>query len=173
MDYPKRLKKEGYAEQEPVKYAEGKLALFTARKDISLKKGVSVALDQNVQRISIADPALAPYGKAAIEAFANSGILKDVQQKFITTATVADVVAQTINGADIGCTALSMRYSPAVAAYDTMPDNWIEVDASLYSPIEQGMVILSHGKNNAAVKSLYNFILSSEGKKIFLKNGYN
>ena len=50
--------------------------------------------------------------------------------------------------------------------------NWGEVDPKLYTPINQGVVILKEGKNNVEVEAFYNFILSKKAKKIFEDFGY-
>jgi molybdate transport system substrate-binding protein len=52
---------------------------------------------------------------------------------------------------------------------------WSVVDPKLYAPIEQGLVILKHGKeNNAAdAEKFYKYLLSSSAKAIFKKYGYH
>ena len=50
--------------------------------------------------------------------------------------------------------------------------NWITVDSSLYTPINQGIVILNNAKENKEVKSFYDFILSAKAKEIFKNYGY-
>ena len=47
--------------------------------------------------------------------------------------------------------------------------NWVEVDSKLYSPIEQGIVLVKDTKDT---KEFYNFILSSHAKEIFKNYGY-
>jgi molybdate transport system substrate-binding protein len=78
----------------------------------------------------------------------------------------------TVNGADVGFTALSLMYSPGIERYNRKGRYWVEVDRSLYAPIEQGMVLLSHGKDNPAAKAFYVFILSPKAKRVFRKYGY-
>ena len=60
--------------------------------------------------------------------------------------------------------------------------NWIDVDQKLYTPINQGMVIVDNTKNlvgytrnemkKAEIKAFYDFILSAPAKKIFQDYGY-
>jgi molybdate transport system substrate-binding protein len=47
--------------------------------------------------------------------------------------------------------------------------NWVEVDAKLYTPIKQGVVILKETNN---IKTFYNFLFSKKAKKIFKRFGY-
>ena len=55
---------------------------------------------------------------------------------------------------------------------DLIEYDWIEVDEKLYTPIDQGMVILKRGKGNEEVKAFYDFILSAEAKAILKQFGY-
>lgn len=171
VENPQKLKNAGFAEKEPAQYAQGRLVMF-AVKDIDLSKGLSITLSTDVSKISIADPALAPYGKAAIEALGKSGVLKEAQWKFVTAGNISEVVTQTINGADLGFTALSLMYSEGVKKYNVEGKYWVEVDKSLYAPIRQGIVILRHGKDNPAAKTFYDFIFSKTAREIFVKYGY-
>ena len=50
--------------------------------------------------------------------------------------------------------------------------NWISIDPKLYTPIDQGIVVLKRAQNNKEAHAFYNFILSKEAKDIFLKFGY-
>ena len=50
--------------------------------------------------------------------------------------------------------------------------NFILIDPALYTPIDQGMVILKHGENNPEAKAFYDFIRSDRAKEIFRKFGY-
>ena len=50
--------------------------------------------------------------------------------------------------------------------------HWSEVDESLYTPIDQGMVILKNAKDNVEVKAFYDFILSKKAKEILTSFGY-
>ena len=171
MENPQKLKDAGFAENGPAQYAQGRLVMFTV-KDINLSEGLAIAVSTDVAKISIADPALAPYGKATIEALEKSGVLKEAQGKFVTAGNISEVVTQTINGADLGFTALSLMYSEGIKKYNVEGKYWVEVDKSLYAPIRQGIAILKHGKDNTAAKAFYDFILSKTARGIFVKYGY-
>lgn len=171
MENPQKLKDAGFADKAPVQYAQGRLVMFTV-KDIDLSKGVSITVSSSVGKVSIADPKLAPYGNATLEALGKSGILGQVQPKFVTANNISEVVTQTINGADIGFTSLSLMYAEGIKKYNVEGKYWVEVDKSLYNPIRQGIVILKHGKDNPQAKAFYKFILLKKANKIFMKYGY-
>ncbi|MDQ7068943.1 MAG: substrate-binding domain-containing protein [Sulfurimonas sp.] len=50
--------------------------------------------------------------------------------------------------------------------------HWQEVEPTLYSPIEQGVVLLSLAKDKKAYKLFYEFLFTSDAQKIFKKYGY-
>ena len=51
--------------------------------------------------------------------------------------------------------------------------NYIFVPQELYTPIDQGIVLLKHADNNADAKAFYEFILGEKAREIFKKFGYN
>ena len=85
--------------------------------------------------------------------------------------SAAQTLSYTISAVDIGFIAKSSLYSPKLKRFKK-GENWAEVDAKLYTPIEQGIVILSNAKENQDAKAFYEFILSEKAKKIFIDYGY-
>jgi molybdate transport system substrate-binding protein len=51
-------------------------------------------------------------------------------------------------------------------------EHWAEVDAKLYTPIDQGIVIIKNASENSEAKAFYDFMLSDKAKAIFRKFGY-
>ena len=51
--------------------------------------------------------------------------------------------------------------------------NWSPVASSLYTPIQQGIVLLRYSKNDKTYRAFYDFILSDKAKAIFKKYGYS
>jgi len=50
--------------------------------------------------------------------------------------------------------------------------NYIDVNSKLYTPINQGIVLLKYATDNAGAKAFYRFILSKKAKQIFKAYGY-
>jgi len=170
MKYPEALYKEGLALSEPVVYAKGALACFSTKK-YDYSRGIAVLLSDTVQRIAIANPKTAPYGKAALEAIKKSGLYEKVKNKFVFGESISQTVAYAVTAADIGLIAKSSLQSPKMLHYKK-GINWIPVDPKLYTPIRQGIVILKTGKNNPDYRAFYDFILSTKAKEIFRRYGY-
>jgi molybdate transport system substrate-binding protein len=128
--------------------------------------------DDTIERIAIANPKTAPYGKAAVEAMKKAGVYERIKAKLIYGESIAQTVSYTVTAAQIGLIAKSSLYSPHMTAYKEGV-NWVSVDAKLYTPIKQGVVLLRHGRDNAEYKAFYDFILSDQAKKIFKRYGYS
>ena len=169
MNFAQDLYDTKFAVTKPVVYAQGALALFTIR-DIDLAKGINAV--EGLKAIAIANPETAPYGKASIEALKKAGIYDKVEKNIVFSKSIGETISQTISAADIGFIAASATHSDKMAEYKE-GKNFILIDPALYTPIDQGMVILKHGENNPEAKAFYDFIRSDRAKEIFRKFGYN
>ncbi len=170
MKYPKTLYKDGFAVTKPIVYAQGSLAILSSKKQ-DFSQGINIVKKQKIKRIAVANPKTAPYGKAAIQALKNAKIYNDVKDKFIYAESISQTVVYTLSAADIGFVAKSALYSPKMKRFKK-GINWIEIDPKLYTPINQGIVILKNGEGNCEVAAFYSFILSKRAKKIFEDFGY-
>ena len=170
MLYPNRLYKNNFAITKPIVYAKGSLVLFSI-KQRDFIKGIELLKDNSIKTIAIPNPKTAPYGVAAKEALENIDLYKKIKPKFIYGESVSQTVIYTLKVASIGIVAKSVLFSPRMSNYKK-EINWIDIDQKLYTPIDQGIVILKRAKNNQDVKAFYDFILSKEGKKILNNFGY-
>ena len=170
MKFPETLEKENLTATKPVIYAQGSLAMLSS-KELDLKKGLSIVEDSNINKIAIANPKTAPYGRATMEVFKNANILDKVENKLVYAESISQTVTYAITATDIGFIAKSSLYDEKMSKYKENI-NWISVDPKLYTPIDQGIVILNRAKDNKEAKAFYDFILSKEAKDIFLKFGY-
>ncbi len=170
MEYPQSLYYEGIAITRPLLYAQGGLAMFSA-KAIDFSKGLELLKDPNLSKIAIANPQTAPYGKAAIEAMKNANVLSSAEKKFVYAESIAQTVSYAITAADIGFIAKSSLYSPQMSKYQHNT-HWIEIDSKLYTPIDQGIVILKNAQTNREVAAFYSFMFSAKAKAILEKFGY-
>jgi len=170
MNYPKALFADNLTTHEPVIYAKGGIACLSVKpRDFS--KGIKTVLDDKIYKIAIANPKTAPYGKATMQALKNADILQDIQKKFVYGESIAQTLSFTMLAADVGFIASSSLYSPKLAHYKKGV-HWVEVNSELYTPIEQGIVILKHAAQSSDALAFYEFILSKKAQKIFLDFGY-
>lgn len=170
MIYPKALYDDGMASTEPVIYAQGALSYLSGKKQ-DFTQCMELLKSDKIDKIALANPKTAPYGKAAVQAIKNAEILPDVEKKFVYAESISQTVTYAITATDIGFVAKSSLYSPHMSHFKE-DIHWADVDTKLYTPINQGIVILKEGKNNAEVKAFYDFIQSPKAKKIFKSFGY-
>src|ERR1019366_5269034 len=93
--YPKKLESEGLAAPgSTYLYAVGKIVLWT-RKDsrVDVAKGFAALRDSAVQKIAIANPAHAPYGRAAEEALRQSGVYDAVKDRLVLMEKISAAAA--------------------------------------------------------------------------------
>jgi molybdate transport system substrate-binding protein len=87
---PESLYKAGFSMDEPVVYAWGNL-IICSNQNINLKHWQGLLLTDAVKKIAIANPAIAPYGKAAEEAIIKLGIMNSVKGKTVYGESIAQV----------------------------------------------------------------------------------
>ena len=105
-----RLQAAGRAEDAGVIYASGRLALFVPQQSLAVWQpafqpdtamlGLRQALQmQQIQRFAIANPELAPYGRAAREALQSAGLWESLQARLV----LGENIAQAAQFASAGC----------------------------------------------------------------------
>lgn len=179
MKFPQALFDKKLTSTAPVIYAQGALAMLSA-KELDYSKGINVLNDSSITKIAIANPKTAPYGAAAVEAIKNAKI-NGAESKFVYAESISQAVTYATTATDIGFIAKSSLYEDNMSKYKEYK-NWLTVDPKLYSSIDQGIVIIDHSNNlvglindkvkKEEVKAFYDFILSSRAKKIFEDYGY-
>jgi molybdate transport system substrate-binding protein len=118
-------------------------------------------------KIAIAKPELAPYGKAAVEYLKTEGLWDIAKEKLVYADNIGVATTYVVSGAaDLGFTALSLAKSPEVAK-DT---RFILVDSKLYQPIAQRMVLMKGAPQEA--QDLYQFMQGPQAKSILRKYGF-
>jgi len=170
MKYPQELYAKQLTTAKPVIYAYGTLVMWSKR-GIDLSKGLNALTNVAVKKIAIANSKLAPYGEAAEQAMERSGLLAKVKTKLVYGESIAQVNQYLLTGAaDVAFTAKSIVLDPA----QKNTGHWKEVNAKLYKPIAQGIVIVktSKGETLKQAKQFYNFLFSAKAKQIFQQYGY-
>jgi len=170
MMYPQSLYDDGFAVTRPLVYAQGSLAYLSVKKQ-EFSKGMELLLSDDVKKIALANPKIAPYGMATVEALKNAKVYDKVKSKFVYGDSISQTVTYATKAADLGFIAKSSLYSPQMAHFKE-GINWADVDPKLYTPIDQGIVLLKHGEKSAEASAFYAFIFSKRAEEIFKKFGY-
>lgn len=164
MSYPQRLYKLKLSSK-PKVYAKGLLALFSTKK-LKLSKGLKLLEDNKIKKIAIANPKLAPYGKASVEALKRAKIYPKIEPKVIFADSISQTLSYTLKVADVGIVAKSLLLSPKMSRFKK---SWIEIDRALYTPIKQGAVLINPSKD---AEAFFEFLFSKEAKEILSNYGY-
>jgi len=168
--FPLELYKRGLTLDTGSIYAIGKLAMISkASSDIKLtnnKAEISRAIIK-ANKVAIAKPDLAPYGKAALEYLKVEGLWDLAKDKLVYGDNIGVATTYVLTGAaDVGFTALSLAKSTELSK----ETNLIIVNPSLYEPIKQRMVLIKGASQEA--KEFYQFMQSPKAKSILEKYGY-
>ncbi len=168
MKYPMALYNNALTESQPRIYAYGKLVLWSMVESIS--SSINLLEKKEINHIALANPKTAPYGSATIEVLKHFDIYDEIKNKLVFGESVAQVNQFVISrAAEIGFTAKSVLLSSELKD----KGNWIDLDATTYSPIEQGVVILKNTTHPKEAKQFYDFLFSKEGKEILKDFGYD
>jgi len=157
IEYPNKLEAEGLAEPGTLyPYATGRIVLWV-RKDSGIDVGRGLALlgDTRVRRIAIANPAHAPYGRAAVAALEHDKLYEAVRDKLVMGENVSQAAQFVESGnADAGILALSLALAPQLkekGRYYAIPDSY-------YPPIDQGVVILRMSQHKEVARQFLEFL---------------
>lgn len=171
--YPQQLINEGLASKDTLyRYAVGRLVLWVAsdsRLELS-RLGMQALLDASVKKISIANPATAPYGRAAEAALRHFGIYDQVSSRLVVGENVSQAAQFVESGnAQAGLIALSHALAPAMkdkGRYWTVP-----LDG--YPTLNQAAVVLSGSKQKDAARRFMDFVRGEEATSVLNAYGFS
>ncbi len=148
-------------------YARGRIVLW-AKDQEHLPQKIEDLADPKYAKVAIANPDHAPYGKAAKQALEKTGAWKTTEPRIV----YGENVQQTIMFARSGnAEAAIVGLSVAI----TTPGKYVEIDPSLYEPLDQAMVVCkggpSGGKPNEA-RAFVDFVGSEAGRAIMRRYGF-
>jgi len=158
----------------PFTYAIGALALWSIRPHLMID-GASILQKGHFNTLAIANPKLAPYGKAAQEVLQSLGLYGALSAKFVTGDNIAQTYQFVATGnADLGFIAVSqLRAAQLQATKSRAPKGsyWIIPD-KLHNPIRQDAVLLKSAENNPAAAAFVKFLHSDFAQKTLHDFGY-
>lgn len=170
IDYPRKLRLEGFAVTEPKPYAIGRIALWvTNRSGLDVSKGMDLLLSPSVKKIAIANPDHAPYGRIAREVLQKFKMYDRVKHKLVLGENVQQTAQFVKSGAaDVGLVAYSLAVAPLLAK----DGSYLLIPASAHREIIQGYALLKPSLNNPVARKFETFIGSHEVRGIFKKYGF-
>lgn len=166
-EYTRRLFAEGMTET-PFPYAIGKLALVV-RKDTGIDpKGFGDLLKSaSIRRIAIANPAHAPYGRAAEAAMKSWKVYDAVAGKLV----LGDNVSQAAQFVDTGAAQAGLIALALVKAKGS-EFAFAEVPETAYPAIDQAGVVIKQSGALESARTFQKYLISEAGRAILTRYGF-
>lgn len=171
-EYPARFVEKGLAEGNAFTYAYGKLVVWVPRGSaLDLEaKGLAALADPSVQRIAIANPEVAPYGRAARSALEKAGLYPRLKDRLVMGQNVSQAAQFVQSGnAQAGFISLSLARSPPLSEQGRA---W-PVPPSSYERIEQAGVVLKGAREAGLARELAAFLGGPAAKEALERYGYD
>lgn len=166
---PARLEREGHVVSgSRFTYAIGRLVLWSAGPATVDPQG-QVLRQPPRGKLALADPRLAPYGAAAVQALQKLGLLGAWQPHFVQGESIGQAFQFVATGnAPLGFVALAQVMAQGKIARGSA---WI-VPAGLHAPLRQDAVVLKPGQGNPAAAALAHYLRSEPARATLRGYGY-
>lgn len=165
---PEMLIESGYAmAASRFTYAAGTLVLWTS---IEGDKPLGVdALRNDLGRLALANPKLAPYGLAARQTLQNLQLEEVTRKHWVMGENISQTFQFVMSG--------NAQYGFVAFSQIMQPDNKIKgrywvVPSSLYSPIYQDAVLLKPGQNSQGALDFLTFMQGKDYRAVIASFGY-
>ncbi|HKT53927.1 MAG TPA: molybdate ABC transporter substrate-binding protein [Caulobacteraceae bacterium] len=146
-------------------YAIGRLVLFSTTSGLVDDRGAVLSAGR-FEKISIADPATAPYGAAAVQTMQKLGLYDQLKPKIVQGVDITQAYQFAETGAaELGFVALSQVINEPGGS------RWL-VPAGDYAPIEQQAILLKTGAGDSAAKAFLAFLKGPKARAIIKRYGY-
>lgn len=170
MSYPKELIKAGLADEKSLYlYAIGHIVVWTTDDKLDISGGLKSLANPSIQKIAIANPEHAPYGRAAKASLEHFKIWDQVKGNIVYGENISQTAQFVETGnAQAGIVALSLVLSPKLANVG----RWTQVPLDSYPRLEQGAIITNKGMKNPASALYMAFLASPEAREVFERFGF-
>lgn len=163
LTYPQMLINAHLArESSPILYARGTLVLWCLKSSPLAPPTLASLASPRLQRLAIANPERAPYGRAAVAVLDQLKLHDALQSKLVVAGNISQTAEFAESGnADAGFLSLTSALTPQLQARGS----YYVVPRNLYPPIEQGAVVLNSSHQAQAAQQLLAYLLSAPIQK--------
>ncbi len=145
-------------------YALGRLVLATGRGRPALS-GLKDLFGPEVKRLAIANPAFAPYGRAARQAMERAGVWAALRPKLVYGENIQQVLQFLRTGnVDAAILSLSVAHVPEV--------QFVPIDPGLYDPLRQEVAVTKISRHPDLARRFIRFVDGPEGRPILRRFGF-
>jgi molybdate transport system substrate-binding protein len=146
-------------------YAVGRLVLYSKTPGLVDGDG-AILKSARFNKLSIADPAAAPYGAAAIQTMQRLGLYAQLKPKIVQGSSITQAYQFVATGAaEVGFVAQSQVINQPGGSRWTVP-------AADHAPIDQQAVLLFIGQKNPAATAFMAFLKGPQAIAIIRRYGY-
>ena len=146
-------------------YALGQLALWIPEGGSSGVHELKDLAGPQIRFIAMAQPELAPYGRATMEVLNHASLWNAVQPKLVYGTSISMAKQFAASGS---ANAAFTAYSLLLHDKGTV----LKIDSKLYKPIEQAMGVVAASTHQEEAKQFRQFLLGAEGRTILANSGY-
>ncbi|MGH9931258.1 MAG: molybdate ABC transporter substrate-binding protein [Pyrinomonadaceae bacterium] len=146
-------------------YARGRLVMWLPPGSNLKAERIQDITARPFERIAIAKPDVAPYGRAAVESLRALGIWGDIEGKVIYAQNVSQAKQYVATGN------AEAAFIP-LALVKTGEGSYIEVGEELHRPINQALGIIRESAKQTAARKFVAFLLSPQGQELLSQKGY-
>jgi molybdate transport system substrate-binding protein len=168
--YVLQLADAGFTQGRGALYALGRLAaLVSTASSIALDPQLRGLRDAwaGIEHFAIANPAHAPYGRAAQQALTRLGLWDLAQSKLVLGENISQATQFVTSGAaQAGISALALALPPDIAKRA----RHVVLPADLHEPLRQRMVLLRSARPQA--QGFYRFLQTTEARSILQRYGF-
>jgi molybdate transport system substrate-binding protein len=157
VQYPQKLATAALIEPGTIYlYAAGKIVIWVpAASKLDLRRGLDVLLDPGINRIAIANPEHAPYGRAAVAAMQHDAIYDKVKAKVVMGEDISQAAQFVQSGnADTGILALSLALAPPMKERG----RFVIIPLNDYPPIVQAACVIKATQHPELAKRFMEFM---------------
>ncbi|MCB1916268.1 MAG: molybdate ABC transporter substrate-binding protein [Rhodocyclaceae bacterium] len=149
-------------------YAIGRLALWSPVAG-QVDEAGQVLKTGNVGRLAIANPKLAPYGRAAAQTLQALGLWQSLRPRLVTAESIAQSHQFVASGnVPLGFVALSQ----VVRGGRLLSGSAWQVPERLHQPLRQDLAVLRPGEHSPAAAALLRYLASAEARRVITDYGY-
>jgi len=150
-------------------YAVGRLVLWLPPDSpLDPSAGLKILLDPRIQKIAIANPDHAPYGRAAVAVLRDAGLYDQLKPKLVFGENISQAAQFAQSGsAQAALLAHSLTFSPAMKS-----GKFWTIPADKYPPVEQAAVLLTASSSKQAAMSFLAFLKAPAARATLERYGF-
>lgn len=163
--YPRALADAGVADASSLYvYALGRLVLWSADPAVKTDAGLRMLTNPAIRRIAIANPDVAPYGRAAKAALERAGLWEALQGKLV----YGENITQTLQFIESGNAQAGLISNAHLGGKHP---GWA-LPADSYPVIEQGAIITSRGRAHPDAGRYLQYLRSPRARTLLAECGF-